>query len=128
MVSEGNLLAAATRRKAWLRAFFVLRVVALFLTVELSGSLHTFLDVCGVAEAAQDDCDDEAAGHECPPGCPSCHCAHAGAPSTPLRMTRDVQVVPLPVVRVGFAPRLEMEAHGADLESVYRPPRTRVLA
>ncbi|MEY4508649.1 MAG: hypothetical protein RLZZ450_771 [Pseudomonadota bacterium] len=108
----------------------LLRLVALLVATELSGAAHAVLDVAASAvgvEHPRDDCDDEEAGHECPPGCPNCHCAHGAV----------VQLVPRgearPALRLallhperdeaGFVPLDAMPPKGADLTPLYRPPR-----
>lgn len=109
----------------------VLRVLALLFTVELSGLTHAALDVLSAVTGdvhAQADCEDEEGGHECPPGCPSCHCWHAGTPSVPLRMEPGRRIVLKLNGELGFVPVENMPPSGADLAAIYRPPRARALA
>jgi hypothetical protein len=116
------------------RALVVLvtmRVLVLLFTVELSGLSHAALDVLSAASGdlhAESDCEDEEGGHECPPGCPSCHCWHAGTPSTPLRMEPGRRIVLKLTAELGFVPAQTMPPAGADPASVYRPPRVRTRA
>jgi hypothetical protein len=120
--------ARAARRRSWLLGFLLLRALVLLFSVELSGLAHAALDVCGVAEAASDDCDGEGAGHECPPGCTTCHCWHAGTPSAPLAMTFALKLFAQQLARTGFSPRIDVAPRGADPESLYRPPRAAAFA
>ena len=104
----------------------VLRVFVLLFSAELSGLTHAAVDIFALDGAHQtDDCDDENGGHECPPGCPSCHCWHAGTPTAPLAMHFEMQVVVVQVSRPGFIPVTKAAPRGADHDSVYRPPRSR---
>lgn len=77
-----DIAAKPTRYSQHLRraAVGLMRVVALVLAAKLSGGMHAALDVIvatGAVAHPQDDCERD--GHECPPGCPSCHCTHAPA-------------------------------------------------
>jgi hypothetical protein len=106
----------------------VLRVCALFLFAELSGVPHALIDVveaCGGSELhAQEDCGDEEAGHECPPGCPNCHCFHAAA-AAPALLRMETELVPLlrRTRHAGFVPYVGKVPPSADLDALYRPPR-----
>lgn len=108
----------------------VLRLIALLVATELSGVAHALLDVAASAagvEHPRDDCDDEEAGHECPPGCPNCHCTHGAIAQLAPRTTPppEQQLTVLHPVRLeaGFVPRDAMPPQGADLTRLYRPPR-----
>ena len=107
-----------------------LRVLVLLFTVELSGVTHAALDVLSAFRGdahAESDCEDDEGGHECPPGCPSCHCWHAGTPSAPLRMEPGRRIVLRLTAEPGFVPALAMPPAGADATGIYRPPRARRL-
>lgn len=115
-----------TRQRRYVLSVAILRVLVLLFSAELSGLTHAAVDISGLDGAHQtDDCDDEKGGHECPPGCPSCHCWHAGTPTAPLAMHFEMQVVVLQVSRPGFIPVTKAAPRGADPDSVYRPPRSR---
>jgi hypothetical protein len=113
----------------------LLRLVALLVATELSGMAHALLDaaacVAGV-EHPRDDCEDEESGHECPPGCPNCHCAHGaivqlaarGEPRPQLRL----EALHPPRDEAGFVPLDAMPPPGAELAPLYRPPRMTVAS
>jgi hypothetical protein len=107
-------------------ALLGMRALALLFAVELSGLTHAAVDVvCSLSGNAhqESDCDDEQGGHECPPGCPSCHCWHAGAPTAPLRMPPGRRIVVVLTAQLGFVPGVAMPRAGADPDAIYRPPR-----
>lgn len=112
----------------------VLRLIALLVATELSGAAHALLDVATSAagvEHPRDDCDDEESGHECPPGCPNCHCTHGAIVQVAPRATPQPgqRLTALHPVRheAGFVPTDALPPPGADLTPLYRPPR-RALA
>jgi hypothetical protein len=74
----------------------LLHVVMLVLAAEVSGTLHAALDIAveaGVVDHPDDDCERD--GHECPPGCLSCHCTHAAsAMAGPACDWVDAQLTP----------------------------------
>jgi hypothetical protein len=113
------------RQLAW---SLVLQVVALFLLAELSGMAHAGIDLyetlAGFEHREHDDCGDEEAGHECPPGCPNCHCFHAGAVASAVQLVATA-LIPLRtrVRQAGALPRVGVVPPGADPDSLYRPPR-----
>ena len=130
------LLAGGTARfdravsRAGLAWLLLLRVFALFVASELSGLAHTGTDVyesfAGHEQHHEADCEEEEAGHECPPGCPNCHCAHASHAVVVLSgLACQTALTPLPTVarRVGFVPYAALVPSGADPASLYRPPR-----
>lgn len=118
--------ASGAKRPGWLLFFVVVRLFVLLFSAELAGVTHAVLDVF-VCEGAHEseDCDEGEGGHECPPGCPSCHCWHAGTPTPPLPIVCELQVVVSQVAKLGFTPSTEAPPQGADPDSVYRPPRSR---
>lgn len=113
----------------------VLRLLSLLVVTELSGAAHALLDVAARlagTEHPHDDCDDEEAGHECPPGCPNCHCAHGAVAQLAARSEPRVELEPsVPWVfcnDAGFVPRAELRPQGADRTRLYRPPRAVALS
>jgi hypothetical protein len=107
------------------------RLLTLLLTVELSGLSHATLDVCSslaLCSHEASDCDDEEAGHECPPGCPSCHCWHAGAPTVQLAIEWAPPLVTTQSAEAGFTPAEDATVTVADKSSLYRPPRARGIS
>ena len=115
---------SGVRRPAWLLFFVALRLLVLLFSAELSGVTHAVLDVLADEGAHEsEDCEED--GHECPPGCPGCHCWHAGAPTPPLPFTCEFKVVISQVAKFGFTPHADVPTQGADPDSVYRPPRLR---
>jgi hypothetical protein len=111
----------------------LLRLVALLVATELSGVAHAALDTVAWAagiEHPQDDCEDEESGHECPPGCPNCHCVHGAvvqlAPRGALRPELRLASVHPVQHEAGFVPLDTVPPKGPDLTPLYRPPRTHV--
>ena len=117
---------ARPRTSLLLLALLGVRALVLLFAVELSGLSHAALDVaCSLTGCTHEesDCDESEGGHECPPGCPSCHCWHAGAPTAPLRMEPGRRIVVALTAQQGFVPGVAMPPAGADPDSIYRPPR-----
>jgi hypothetical protein len=103
----------------------MLQLLSLLLVVELAGVLHMTLDVVvslGATDHADDHCDDEQ-GHECPPGCPSCHCAHTALAGSAPGVELGLAIVHSTLVEPGFVPRPSSPPPGAELVRLYRPPR-----
>lgn len=109
-------------------AMVLMRVLAAWFTIELSGVAHAGLDVAselGFAEHPDDDCDES---HECPPGCTSCHCAHGVVASSSPRIEVELELIQPDVQESGFVPSHELPLTNADLTPLYRPPRTHVVS
>ena len=117
------------RRGGRLQALHVLACVVRWLVVvlalQLSGAAAAALEAgLGGADSVDccADCPLEESGKECPPACPSCHCAHAQVASLPaaspvlevLRAVSDSAVA---------APQEASAPHAPFLPSLYRPPR-----
>lgn len=120
-----SLSLGRARLALWLA---LLRVCAVLLVGEFSGLAHTGLDVFeslnGIAHHDADDCDDEQ-GHECPPGCPNCHCWHA-APSivaTQHLVGHEGPLGATVAAKVSTVPYAGRQPAGADPRCPYRPPR-----
>jgi hypothetical protein len=120
------------RRKAppySLPVALALRALVLLFAAELSGLTHAALDISASLSGAQhaaSDCDDTEGGHECPPGCPNCHCWHAGTPAPQPAIARDLVRIASSVHEAGLVPYSGQAPSGADPASVYRPPRALV--
>jgi hypothetical protein len=116
-----------TRRTKWHGAGaligVVLRVLTVLIASELSGVVHVALDVaaaCGQAEHLENDCDQT--GHECPPGCPGCHCPNgAVAWQAPAFAGLRVRSVPLPAA--DFVLSRVWPPREVDTAGLYRPPK-----
>lgn len=105
------------RRWTWL----ALRVLLVFLAVQLAGVTHAIEDIAEdyVAVEAPDECPCEPT--DCPPGCPACH-AHATPTLLPARAA-VLALVPLSEVVV---PRLAWSDHAPsppDASGLFRPPQ-----
>lgn len=120
--------ALGARRPGVFLCLAAIRLLVLLFSVELSGVAHAALDVFDSEGQHTDDCDDEGEGHECPPGCPSCHCWHAGAPTAQLPIQWGTQLLIPTRSEAGFVPTSGVPPQGADPESVYRPPRATTLS
>lgn len=98
--------------------------MVLVLSADVSGTLHAALDVAveaGLVAHPDDDCERD--GHECPPGCLSCHCSHtASAWALPLLTSVDAQLMPranagVPAAYANIVPS------GPERGRIDRPPR-----
>ena len=131
--THARALAKTQLRRSWAGAcLLVLRMLALLMVVELSGLAHLTLDAFELVGAVdhhqdQDDCEDEEAGHDCPPGCLNCHCAHAAALVVAgPRFEGSCRATRLESELVAFPGRALVHHGATDLESIYRPPRSLV--
>ncbi|WP_394828612.1 hypothetical protein [Pendulispora albinea] len=117
----------AQRLSRWGIALFfaVARVLVVVGTVPLSGVVPLVVgmvqgevtpDLCG-------DCGgDERGGCDCPTGCPTCHCTHAGVPVVPR--TEAMAMDRLPTLSRGTITPYEADIpRSPPPRSVYRPPR-----
>jgi len=106
-------------------AAFLLQVVVLVLSAEVSGTLHAALDVAveaGLVAHPDDDCERD--GHECPPGCLSCHCTHTTtAWNNPLWTSVDAQPAPRAYISVS-SEYADLVPTGPERGRIDRPPRT----
>ena len=105
----------------------LLRVLTVLVATELSGAVHVGLDLAaeyGLAERAADDCETD--GHECPPGCPGCHCPH-GAVAWHAPAFDGFAEMPLPQVEANFCANRTLPPREADLAGLYRPPKVNAL-
>lgn len=113
-----------TRMAPWAAGLGVLlRLLTVLIACELSGVVHVALDVaaaCGQAEHGENDCDEE--GHECPPGCPGCHCPNrAVAWHAPAFALQRARTLPRPVAEFVWQPALPPRE--VDSAGLYRPPK-----
>jgi len=90
---------ALVRRAPWLAyAVACLRVLALVSLFQLSGAPHLAGDAFEYALTGEHHDDDEREqddGHECPPGCPTCHHVHALNASLPPAIAVDLSWTPM---------------------------------
>lgn len=92
---------ALVRRAPWLAyAIVCLRGLALISVFQLSGAAHLAGDAFEYALTGEhDDHDDDEReqedGHECPPGCPTCHHVHALNASLPPAIAVDLSWTPM---------------------------------
>lgn len=111
------------------RSCFVLlfRVVSLIVAFQVSGAAHLLGDAVEIVTLGhhpdETNSHEDDPNHQCPPGCPTCHHAHAGNASLPIQVSAPDSCVPLAegiIVLLGYdgnAPSIP------DPTSVYRPPR-----
>jgi len=112
------------------RVLVLLRVLAVVLGFEFAGVGHAAADFVGSIAASAEEheqCPPDGACDDCPPGCPSCHCAN--------------RISSVAVRRAQLPPSAEAPSHdawlqltergasaGPALPSVYRPPRPQPVA
>ena len=127
-VHHSNVTAQVNVR--WLRrphcvVVALLRLVLVLAALGISGLAPAVADLIACDEvhdaASCSDCPLEQDGRDCPPGCPSCHCVHAGIGLPPVdalhvaTLDRDVEAAAIPYeAAVPRAP---------PASDVYRPPR-----
>lgn len=94
----------------------IVRLMLLFVAVQVSGVPAVCEDQCGVADR---DCPLEKAGKTCAAGCPGCHVVAQGA----LKAPSSIAVEPA-AAAVTVLPIYETtEPRAPALPGVYRPPR-----
>ena len=100
------------------------QVLVLLLSADVSGTLHAALDVAveaGMVAHPDDDCERD--GHECPPGCLSCHCTHAASAwNGPLWACVGAQLMPRAHTRVR-SEYADRPVAGPERGRIDRPPR-----
>lgn len=122
-----SALSERTRRlRVWSRLLVVLRLLAVVLSLQLSGIGEPLTElVCAVACDVPCHHDDESSQdapcNDCPPGCPSCHCANAlvsivPAPSAALL---EAQLLAQPI-QLQFS---EQAPCSPELSGLFRPPQ-----
>jgi hypothetical protein len=107
----------------------VVRLLIAITAVQMTGIPHVIADVVMAVHSngndqplTDDDCPEERDGHECPPGCPNCHCAH---PVNALPVLPASFLLELPSFEeIAIAPYDAQAPPKPDLGAVYRPPRT----
>ena len=105
-----------------------MRVLALIVAVQCTGFVHAALDFAGALAGVvhtDEDCSDDAPSHDCPPGCPSCHCTNGFLSAIPPGVG-DSEVGVLSPAGEDLTPRFTElgappQTHRA---TVYRPPRS----
>lgn len=104
----------------------LLRVLALVLGMQLSGTGHLAADALslalpGVAEHEDESCPPDGPCNDCPAGCPQCHCPNAFG-SIAMQGGMPFPVT-LPVEKAS-APHFDAEAPAPpDLPLPFRPPQ-----
>jgi hypothetical protein len=124
----------ATARSTYARLGRALRIVAravtLLVALQLSSVVHLAFDLLQDCDeiADCDDCPNEQPGHDCPPGCPNCHCAHPGIASLPAATA--LSPFPSTPARNAWTARGgAVDAPAAPyLPGLFRPPRPLVHA
>lgn len=102
------------------------RMIVAVTAVQITGIPHVVADAVAAVQGddRHEECPNDEDGRECPPGCPSCHCAHPmnALPAVPPPMELDF-LIP---IEVAIAPYEAQAPPGPDLASLYRPPRCAV--
>jgi hypothetical protein len=105
-----------------------LRALLVVFSLQFSGVVHDTSDFVRAMSAASDQaeheqCPADGPCHDCPPGCPNCHCAAALGSLTPqlaLAILPQLLGLALP------ASLYETQAPaGPELPGLFRPPRAR---
>lgn len=112
-------------RRYLTRFLLVARLAVAIGCFQLSGYGHMVADLLvsiGVVAEHTDDCSDEGGDRECPPGCPTCHCAHCVAPALPAAATSDT-LAPAVVSAASSLDDTHRSPTSPELPHVYRPPR-----
>lgn len=93
--------------------------------VQITGLPHVLKDVVAAVQGdvTHEQCPNDEDGRECPPGCPSCHCAHPmnALPSLGPSFVLD----PLTPIEIATAPYEAQSPPGPEPGALYRPPRSR---
>ncbi|HEY3493234.1 MAG TPA: hypothetical protein VGK73_01055 [Polyangiaceae bacterium] len=104
----------------------LLRLLAVVLGLQLGGIGHAAADLIESMSSSAEEheqCPADGACDDCPPGCPSCHCANR-VPS----VAANGQPLPFAVEPPPLDAWLGLAANrappGPEPSSVYRPPRT----
>jgi len=120
-----------SRRAAFARIVVTwLRVLVLALSVHISAVALVAMtdDACADESGCCSDCPLERSGQECPPGCPNCHCQHAGG-AVMVSEVEGEDVAPPPPPDPGTAaarPREATAPREPFPSSIFRPPRMRL--
>ena len=109
-------------------AAWVLWIAVALIALQLTGAVHVLADAIFSDEpclaSMSGGCSDEAAGMDCPPGCPSCHCAHGGVGSLPSRASSEL----LPIADDASQTLALTDPRSPKTSSyhafVFRPPRS----
>ena len=118
---------SAMSRIRWMRVVrLVVRVLTVFVCLELSGTLALASEIGAVPDTAADDCCNdcplEKDGKECPPLCPVCHCSHAML-AVPSALATGIQSDLPPATALVFARQRSVAPPTPSLNGLYRPPR-----
>jgi hypothetical protein len=104
---------------------WVTRIIVTLVAMQLSGLSHLATDLLVAVDEMADEsgCPNEKPGHDCPPGCPGCHCAHGGI-AVPHSSPRTVALPILGEARNAHVRPDEADAPSEPLlPSIFRPPR-----
>lgn len=105
------------------------RLVLAVVMLQLGGVVGVVADLVFAGATADDatECPNEKPGHDCPPGCPTCHCAHGGVAVPPSTDNASW------LADLGGSSVAAVCPYVADLPkdppmpSVFRPPRSIAL-
>ncbi|HET8935039.1 MAG TPA: hypothetical protein VFN67_16435 [Polyangiales bacterium] len=101
----------------------LLQLLTVLIVCEVSGAVHVALDVaaaCGQVEHGENDCEQD--GHECPPGCPGCHCPN-GAPAWQAPTFTLARALNLPRPAADFDWQPDQPPREVDTSGLFRPPK-----
>lgn len=107
------------------RLVVLLRILSAVALFQVSGAAHLTGDLVEyitlghhVVDEGEND-----PGHQCPPGCPTCHSVHLSGASLPSGVAPSLGWVPMSEGNVAeWLPSADVPA-APSLPSVFRPPR-----
>jgi hypothetical protein len=103
-----------------------MRMLAVFVCLQLSGSLAFASEIGVLPDAASEDCCSdcplEKDGKECPPMCPVCHCTHTFL-AVPAAMAGALLPLPAPASALSWLAQPGCTPPSPPVGGLYRPPR-----
>jgi hypothetical protein len=109
---------AIWRVRVWLAVFHLATLVG---AVQLSALAQVVTGLVSACAGDEDNCPNEKPGRDCPPGCPSCHCAHAVAATPRAAPLSLVPAVAAEESLRSLDPRVPPPSPPPS--GVWRPPR-----
>ncbi len=112
--------------QSWVGLLTLIRVLAVVLGVQVSGTSHAVADVMNLVVARgvahEEECPADRPCEDCPQGCPNCHCSNAISSLIP-DLTPSVPTL-LPIGHVAAVWEADHAPLRPELSPPFRPPRT----